>query len=89
MLKNKLPENVIKGLHSGWCINFGFPTVGFYTDNGGEFHNLKLDNFTNKLRLKIEFGPAYSSWSNGINEQNHYSCDIIVYYCEKDNGRRQ
>ena len=32
---------------------------------------------TNKLGPKIEFGPAYSLWSNGTNERNHYSCDII------------
>ena len=26
----------------------------------------------------IEFTPAYSPWSNGANEWNHYSCDVIV-----------
>ena len=31
-----------------------------------------------KLGLKIEFGPTYSPWSNGINERNHYSADIVV-----------
>ena len=30
------------------------------------------------MGLKINFGPAYSPWSNGINERNHYSCDRIV-----------
>jgi len=37
-----------------------------------------MDEFTNKLELRIEFGPAYSPWSNGINERNQHSCDIIV-----------
>ena len=60
VLKDKRPESVIVGLHSGWCLNLGFPTVGFYADNGGEFRNYKMDEFTNKLGLKIEFGPAYS-----------------------------
>ena len=78
VLKNKIPESVMKGLHSGWCMNFGFPTVGFYADNGGEFQNYKVDEFTNKLGLRIEFGPSYSPWSNGMNERNHYSCDVIV-----------
>ena len=32
----------------------------------------------NKLGLQIEFTPAYSPWSNGANERNHYSCDVIV-----------
>ena len=31
-----------------------------------------------KFGLKIEFGPTYSPWSNGINERNHYSADIVV-----------
>ena len=37
-----------------------------------------MDEFTSKLGLQIKFGLAYSHWSNGINEHNHYSCDIIV-----------
>ena len=78
VLKNKRPESIITGLHSGWCLNFGFPTVGFYEDNGGEFRNYKMDEFTNKLGLKIEFVPAYSPWLNGMNERNHYSLDVIV-----------
>ena len=31
-----------------------------------------------KFGLQIEFGPTYSPWSNGINERNHYSADIVV-----------
>ena len=30
------------------------------------------------MGLKIEFGPAFSPWSKGINERNHYSVDMIV-----------
>ena len=30
------------------------------------------------MNLQIEFGPVYSPWSNGINERNHYSADIVV-----------
>ena len=78
VLKDKTADSVLKGLHEGWCLNFGYPTVGFYADNGGEFRNYKMEEFTNKLGLKIEFGPAYSPWSNGINERNHYSADVIV-----------
>ena len=78
VIRDKLPESIIKGLHGSWCMNFGFPSVGFWADNGGEFRNSSVDEFTNKLGLIIKFGPAYSPWSNGINERNHYSCDIIV-----------
>ena len=78
VVRSKLPEKIIKGIHEGWCMNFGFPTVGFWSDNGGEFRNVKMEEFTNKLGIKINFGPSYSPWSNGINERNHYSCDVIV-----------
>merc|ERR1712115_667415 len=45
---------------------------------GGEFRNSKMEEFVSKLGLKIKFTPAYSPWSNGINERNHYNCDVIV-----------
>ena len=59
-------------------MSLGFPTQGFYADNGGEFSNLKLDELTSKLGLTVKFGPAYSPWSNGINERNHASADQTI-----------
>ena len=32
----------------------------------------------NKLGIKIEFTSVFSPWSNGINERNYYSCDVIL-----------
>ena len=61
-----------------WCMNLGFPTHGFYADNGGEFSNIKLDELTSKLGLTVKFGPAYSPWSNGLNERNHASADLTI-----------
>ena len=29
VLKDKTPESVIKGLHGAWCMDIGYPTVGF------------------------------------------------------------
>ena len=55
-----------------------FSNNWFLADNGGEFRNAKMEEFVNKMGLKIEFGPAYSPWSNGVNERNHYSCDVVV-----------
>ena len=59
-------------------MNLGFPTNGFFADNGGEFANVKLDELTSKLGLTVKFGPAFSPWSNGINERNHASADITI-----------
>ena len=30
------------------------------------------------LGISISYGPAYSPWSNGINERNHASCDVTI-----------
>ena len=56
----------------------GFPSCGFFADDGGEFANVKLDELTSKLGLTVRFGPAYSPWSNGLNERNHASADITI-----------
>ena len=37
-----------------------------------------MEEFVNKLGIKIKFTPAFSPWSNGVNERNHYNCDVIV-----------
>ena len=39
---------------------------------------MKMEEFVNKLGIKIDFTPAFSPRSNGVNERNHYSCDLIV-----------
>ena len=37
-----------------------------------------MEEFVSKLGLNIEFILTNSPWSNGINERNHYNCDVIV-----------
>merc|ERR1712237_117435 len=78
VVKNKNPDTIIKALHNSRCMDIGFPTIGWWCDNGGEFRNAKMEEFVNKLGLKINFTSSYSPWANGINERNHYSCDIIL-----------
>ena len=78
VIKNKQAETVVEAVQSVWCLRFGYPSRGFWADNGNEFQNKDMSEFMSKLGLKIEFGPTYSPWSNGINERNHYSADIIV-----------
>ena len=52
---------------------------------GGEFSNIKLDELTSKLGLTVKFGPAYSPWSNGLNERNHALADITIKKLMKEN----
>ena len=59
-------------------MNVGFSSIGFFADNIGEFSNIKLDELTSKLGRTVKFGPAYSPWSNGVNEWNHALADLTI-----------
>ena len=61
-----------------WNYTVGFPSQGYWADNGGEFSNVKMDELCSKLNMSIKFGPSYSPWSNGLNERNHASADITI-----------
>ena len=52
--------------------------VGYYADNGTEFRNIKMDEWVSKLGIRNHYGPAYSPWSNGMNERNHASAEIAI-----------
>ena len=69
---------IIQALTDTWCMNVGFPSHGFFADNGSEFSNVKLNKLTSKLGLSIRFGPAQSPWSNGLNDRNHGSADLTI-----------
>ena len=59
-------------------MSVGFSITGFFADNSGELTNIKLDELTSKLGLTVKFGPAFSPWNNGINEQNHATADLLL-----------
>ena len=78
MISNKKADTIIQAIIDSWCIIVGFPSHGFFADNGGEFSNIKLDELTSKLGLTVKFGPTYSPWSNGLNERNHALADLTI-----------
>ena len=78
LLNNRKVDTIIQALTNNWCMNVGFPSHGFFADNGGEFSRFKLDKLMSKLGLSIRFGPAYSPWSNGLNERNHASAHLTI-----------
>ena len=49
LLTNKRADTIIQAIMDSWCMNVGFPSHGFFADNGGEFSNIKLDELTSKL----------------------------------------
>ena len=84
LINNKKVETVIDAINTAWNYNVGYPSVEYFADNGGEFANIKLDKLTSKLDLTVKFGPSYSPWSNGINEWNYASADIMIQKMMED-----
>ena len=78
VILNKRVDTIVNAVMDTWIMCFGITSVGFYTDNSKEFDNLKMDELTARLGVTIRFCPAESMWSNGINKQNHASCDITI-----------
>ena len=78
VIKDKKAVMIMQSLHNGWCLTYGFPAVGLYADNGGEFRNYRIEEFVNEMGMKIEVSPAHSPQLNAINERNHYIADLVV-----------
>ena len=47
----------------------------FFHNNGGEFMNCIMKEYMKKAGCSQRMTPAFSPWSNGSNERNHYSVD--------------
>ena len=62
-------ETIVKAVMDTWILCFGIPIDGFFADNRGEFVNIKMDKLIARLGVTIRYGPAYSPWSNSINER--------------------
>ena len=69
---------MVRAIEDGWIFTLGCPSSGFWTDNGKEFVNKDMDDLCDRWRIKINYGAPYSPWSNGTNERNHASCDVVV-----------
>ena len=57
-------------------MNVGFPSQGFFADNGGEFANNKLDKLPSKLGLTVRFGSSYSPYS--INKLGYSPLQLVT-----------
>ena len=79
LINNKKAETVIDAINSAWNYNIGYHSVDYFTDNRGEFVNIKLDKLTSKLSLSVKLSPSYSPLSNGINKCNHDSADMTIW----------
>ena len=77
-VKSKTSTEVIQAIENEWFYVIGCPTTGIWGDNGTEFLNSDMEDLCRKWDITFRTGPPYSPWSNGINERNHHSCDIVV-----------
>ena len=78
LISNKKADTIINAVNDYWCMSVRFPFICFFTDNSGEFSNIKLEELTSKFGLTVKVGPSYSPWSNRINERNHASADLTI-----------
>lgn len=81
VINNKEMTTIVAALHHGWCMEWGIPIIRFYSNNGGEFRNILMDEYCAKMGISIRFGPAWSPWSpwgNRCNERNHATTDKTV-----------
>ena len=85
VLKNKEASTVLYAITQNWCEKYGYPTEGFWADNGTEFQNKDMESLASAMGITIRFGPTYSPWSNGLNERNHYSADLTVKKVMEEN----
>ena len=76
LLRNEKAETVVNAINECWNLVFRIPGIGYYADNRTVFKNVKMDELVSKLGISISYSPAYSPWSNGINERNHALCDL-------------
>ena len=60
VIKDKKAEIILEKLEMEWCLRYGYPSIGFYADNGGEFRNYKMEEFVSKLGIKIESSPLHT-----------------------------
>ena len=73
LINNERVDTIIQTKLELWCMSLGFPTSGFFEDNGGEFSNVKLDELTSKPGITVKFGLPNLPWSNGIDEKISFS----------------
>ena len=52
-IPNKKADTILEAMNSIENYTVGFPSIGYFADNGGEFANMKTDELVSKLGLNI------------------------------------
>ena len=87
VIKRKLPQTIIDSVATEWLASGFGPPKKFLVDNGGEFDNEHYRELGEHFNIEVSATAAYSPWSNGICERNHYVIDVCVQkMLEEDPG---
>ena len=87
VVNTKHPEEIIKTFNDAWIEEGpGLPTIGIFSDNGGEFKNKDMTEYSQKLGLKLYLTAAHSPFSNGSMERNHFTIDLTISKMMEDDN---
>ena len=76
VISDEKPKTVLEALEENWVLRGpGWPKRGFIHNNGEEFMNCITKEYMKKTGCSQRMTSAFSPWSNGSNERNHYSVD--------------
>ena len=83
---NREGETIVKAILQHWIQGtpYGAP-YQIKSDNGGEFINRQFKSMCELYGIRHLTTGAYSPWSNGGNERNHATVDLILKRMLHDN----
>ena len=78
-IPNKEGETVVKSILDKWIMGtpYGAP-LQIKSDNGGEFVNSSMRDLCEMYNIKHLTTGAFSPFSNGGNERNHHTVDLML-----------
>ena len=79
VIPDKKGETIVREFLDKWVYGTPYgPCKQLHTDNGGEFVNQEMKQMVEALGIKHVTTGAYSPFSNGLNERNHHTVDIML-----------
>ena len=79
VIPDKRGETVVKALLDKWILGTPYgPPKQLKSDNGGEFVNKSMRDLCEMYSIKHITTAAFAPWSNGGNERNHATVDLMM-----------
>ena len=79
VIPDKKGETIVREFLDKWVYGTPYgPPRQIHSDLGGEFVNKELREMCDRLGIKHTTNGAFSAWSNGLNERNHHTVDLML-----------